>query len=297
MLIMSRGEKLFAVVNNVFMIAFVLLTVYPFWYVIVYSLNSAADSNMGGLFLYPREFTLANYKVVFFQGGIYQAFLVSVLRVAVAVPLHLLVTSLSAYALSREKVVLRKFFIFVFFVTMIFGGGLIPYYLLLNSIGLLDTFWVFVLPALFSVWDFIVFKTMFKTSVPESLIEAALIDGAGHAQIYARIVVPLSIPVFAALGIFTAVAHWNDWFAGLYFVRNVDLMPLQSYLRTLIYQQGNGSTMNLIIQSVSEFEIRKVNTITVSMAAVVVTVSPILVVYPFLQKYFVSGVMVGAIKE
>ncbi len=297
MLILSRGEKIFAKFNVIFMIIICLITIYPFWYVIIYSLNSASDSNMGGMFLFPREFTLANYKVVFFQGAVYQAFYISVLRVAVAVPLHLLVTSLSAYALSREKVLFRKTIIFIFFITMIFSGGLIPSYLLYNSLGLLNSFWVFVLPGLFGVWDFIVFKTMFKTTVPESLVEAALIDGAGHIQIYYKLIVPLCIPVFVALGIFGAVGHWNDWFAGLYFVQDVKLMPLQSYLRTLIVSQGNGSIQNVIIQSVSEFDIRKVSSFTVTMAAVVITVSPILVVYPFLQKYFISGVMVGAIKE
>lgn len=294
---LSRGEKIFSNFNVVFMVMLCFVTLYPFWYVIILSFNTAADTSLGGMYFLPRDFTLANYKVVFFQGGVFQALWISVLRVVVAVPLHLFVTSLSAYALSRERVLFRNFLITFFFITMIFHGGLIPNYLLYNSLGLLDTFWVYILPGLFGVWNFIVFRTMFKSTVPESLIEAALIDGSSHTKIYFHIVIPLSLPVFAALAIFTAVAHWNDWFSGLYFVNRAELMPVQSYLRKLIVGEGGGSLQNLIMQSVSTVDMHKVNTQTVSMAAVVVVVTPIIVVYPFMQKYFTSGVMIGAIKE
>jgi ABC-type sugar transport system, permease component len=252
---------------------------------------------MGGLFLWPRDFTTANYRVIFTMGGVSQALFISIMRVIAAVPLHLLVTSMCAYALSRKEMSYKNFFITVFFITIIFSGGLIPYYLLLSSLGLLNNFAVYIIPGLFSVWDFIVFKTMFKTTVSESMIEASLMDGAGHFRIFMNIVIPLSLPVYAALALFNTVSQWNDWFVGLYFISDAKLVPLQSFLRSLINKQGDGGFSNFVLRLGQEIETRKVNSFSVTMAAVIVVVAPILLVYPFLQKYFVSGVMIGAVKE
>ena len=293
----SRGEKVFTVFNGIFMALLCFVTIYPFWYIIIYSFNNVLDSNMGGLFLWPRDFSIVSYQLIIKMGGITRAYMNSIMRVLIAVPVHLFITSMCAYALSRDKMVFRNFFITMFFITMLFGGGLIPYYLLLNSIGLIDTFAVYIIPVVFSVWDFIVFKTMFKTTVPDSLIESALMDGAGFFKIFIRIVIPLSLPVYAALGLFNAVYHWNDWFVGLYFVNNIKIVPLQSFLRSLINREGGGGFLNVMMYSLAEFDVRKVSPFSATMAAVVCTVFPILMVYPFLQKYFVKGVMIGAIKE
>ena len=293
----SRGEKAFTVFNGIFMAFLCFVTIYPFWYIIIYSFNNILDSNMGGLFLWPRDFTILNYRVILRMGGITQAYFISIMRVLIAVPVHLFITSMCAYALSRDKMVFRNFFITMFFITMLFGGGLIPYYLLLNSIGLIDTFAVFVIPVVFSVWDFIVFKTMFKTTVPDSLIESALMDGAGFFKIFIKIVIPLSLPVYAALGLFNAVYHWNDWFVGIYFINNIKIVPLQSFLRSLINREGAGAFLQWLQWSSEQYDTFKISPFSMTMAAVVVTVFPILCVYPFLQKYFVKGVMIGAIKE
>ena len=292
----STGEKAFTIFNGIFMAFLCFVTIYPFWYIIVYSFNNVLDSKFGGLFFWPRDFTTASYELIFKMGGILQAYFVSIMRVIVAVPLHLFITGMCAYALSREKIVFKNFLITVFFITMLFRGGLIPDFLLFSSIGLIDTFAVFVLPVVFSVWNFMIFKTMFKTTVPESLVESALMDGAGFYKIFIRIVIPLSLPVFAALGFFNAVYHWNDWFVGIFFINNIKITPLQSFIRSLIGRSGGGSFLNVMMYSLGEFDVGKISPFSATMAAVAVSVVPILLVYPFFQKYFIKGVMIGAIK-
>jgi putative aldouronate transport system permease protein len=294
----NPGEIAFDVGNIVFMLLLCVVMIYPFWYIILYSINSASDSDRGGMYFLPRIFTLANYKFVLRSGGIYRAYIVSVLRIIVSVPLHLLVTSMAAFALSREKILFRNFFITVFFITMIFGGGLIPGYLVLNSLKLTNTFWIYVLPGMFGVWSFIVFKTMLRSSVPEELIESALIDGSGFFMVFLRFVIPLSMPCYAALGLFNAVGQWNDWFTGIYFVRDRNLIPVQSYLRMFLNSTKISTDIAAITWGRQAYiDPELINPTSVKMAAVALTTIPILIVYPFVQRYFVKGVLIGAIKS
>lgn len=294
----SFGDMAFDSVNVVFMLLLCVVMLYPFWFIILYSINSASDSDRGGLYLLPRIFTLANYKFMLRNGGIFRAYFVSIMRILVSVPLHLFVTSMAAFALSRQKILFRGFIITFFFITLIFSGGLIPSYLVLNYLNLINTFWIYVFPGMFGVWSFIVFKTMLKSSVPEELVEAALIDGAGFFRIFVGLVIPLSVPVYAALGLFNAVAQWNDWFVGIYYVRNTNLVPVQSYLRMFL----NSTKISTDIAAItwgeqSYIDPALISPTSVKMAAVALTTLPILLVYPFVQKYFVKGVLIGAIKS
>jgi putative aldouronate transport system permease protein len=189
----------------------------------------------------------------------------------------------------------------VFFITMLFGGGLIPYYLQLLKVGLINSFWVYIIPGLFSVWNMIVMKTSFKSNIPESLIESVKIDGAGYFRVYFSLVIPLSIPLLAALSLFTAVGHWNDWFAGAFFVDDPKLQPLQTYLQRVLSSVEARNMINdkqlTTIRSAKMYNPDAITTRSVRMATIMVATAPILIVYPFLQKYFVKGVMIGSIKE
>ena len=292
----TTGEKTFDILNVIFMVLICIVTIYPFWYLIIFSLDSVASSRMGNTIIWPGEFTLSNYAAIAKLGGIFKAMRLSIMRVVISTPISLLITSMAAFALSRKEIWFRNFIITVFFITMIIGGGLIPGYLLLNSLHLINTFWVYVLPGAFGVWNFMVFKTMLKTSVPDELIEAALMDGSTFFRIYFKIVIPLSLPCFAALGLFNAVGQWNDWFAGLYYVSDSWLVPVQSYLYMFVNNGDLGQRLTAM-SGTSAYDPSMISPYTVKIAAVVFTTVPILLVYPFLQKYFVKGVLIGAIKE
>ena len=291
---MSRSEKYFQGANIAFMACMIGVTLYPFWYVLVLSLNAASDTMRGGVYWWPRRFTFQNYRTIISQGPILHSFLVSVARVAVHVPTHLFVTGMAAYACARKEFRIRKYFITLFFITFLFGGGLIPYYLLINDLGIMNTFWVYIVPSLFYVWNFIIIKTFMQTAIEESLIEAAIMDGADHFYIFFKIVFPLSVPVFATIGLFQAVAHWNDWFMGAYFVFDSRLMPLQTYLQRLI--RGEERELTLMMEQ----DVRDIISITpksLTMASIIIATGPIIFVYPWIQKYFVKGIRLGSIKE
>lgn len=294
---MNRGEIVFQAFNYTFMLLLCFATLYPFWYVFILSLNSAGDTALGGIYFWPRKITFSNYSVMFAEGTIFSAFFISFLRILIGVPLHLIVTSVTAYALSRSEFIMRKFFTTFFFITFLFGGGLIPYFLLLNDLRLLDTFWVYILPGVFGVWNFIVFKTFFKNTIPESLIESALIDGARHITIVSKIVFPLALPCFATLGLFASVGAWNDWFAGAYFVRNPNLLPIQTYLQRIIRGAEQVRLRGMVEESLQGSEIATMSPQSLTMSAIIIGIIPILFVYPWLQNYFVQGMRVGSIKE
>ena len=256
----------------------------------------------GGVFFWPRAFTLGNYRAIF-NDALYRAFTVSVFRTVVGTVSSILVTAMVAYALSRKELMLRRFFTTVFFIIMIFSAGLIPYYLQVRNLGLMNNYLVFVLPSLFSVWNMIVMKTSFKRTIPESLIESARIDGSGHAGIFFKIVLPLSIPLLAALSLFTAVGHWNDWFTGVYYVTDRTKQPLQTYLHYVLNSVeatnvANAARMGMTEeQRLSMINPSAITTTSVKMATIMFTTAPILLIYPFVQRFFVKGVMIGSIKE
>ena len=294
--ILSRSEKAFQVLNNASMVLLIGITLYPFWYVLILSINNPSDTAFGGVYFWPRRFTLVNYFLILQDGAVLRTFLLSVARIAAHVPSHLLVTGMAAYALSRKEFRIRKPFITLFFITLLFSGGLIPTYLLINDLRLLNTFWVYVLPHLFLAWNFVIIKTVMQTSIPESLIEAALIDGANHFFIFKKIVVPLSTAVLATIGLFQAVNHWNDWFWGAYYVFDDHLIPLQTYLQRLI-RQSYMTQQELAYMADNAMEIDLIITPkSLTMAAVIVATGPIILVYPWIQKYFMKGIRLGSIK-
>ncbi len=289
----------FTVFNSLLMILFAFLSAYPMWYILVLSFNEGADAAMGGIYWWPRSFTIGNYIVILQNEIILNAFKISVLRTAIGTIGSLLVTSMVAYALSRKELPGRKQLTIVFLFIMLFNGGLIPVYIQLIRLDLINSFWVFVIPNLFSVWNMLVMKTSFQNNIPENVIESVKIDGAGYARIYFAIILPFSMPLLAALGLFTAVFHWNDWFTATLYISNAKLLPIQTLLQQILSSNIMSEQM-MQTSSAAQSHMASARTITtksLTMATMMVATIPIILVYPFVQKYFVKGVMVGSLKE
>ena len=292
----TTPERLFTVANHVLLSLFALATIYPFWYIIQVSFTDPLYEYRFSL-LWPRGFYYANYAKVFGSSGIGLAYLISALRVVVGVPIMIMVTGAAAFALTQKNLVFRKTIIFYYFITLFVSGGLIPQFMVYRSLGLLDTFWVYVFPLMFSVWTMIVMKTSFQT-LPSSLTESALIDGASYALIFFRIILPLSLPMVATLALFSAVMHWNDWFMGAFFVQNPKLKPLQTFLQTYVLGSSwhapgayRGDNEEILEQ------LKRLTPVSLIYSFIVVATIPIVLVYPFIQRYFIKGVLIGSIKE
>jgi putative aldouronate transport system permease protein len=277
-----------------------LLTLYPFWNAIVISFNSGMDTSLGGITFWPRAFTLDNYGIVFQDKRLLQSFLITVMRVAAGTLLSIVITSLLAYGLSKSHILFHKGYMFYCIVTMFFSGGLIPFFVLNKELHLHNTFWVMVIPFLVNVYNMIIFRTFFR-ELPGGLEESAKIDGCSHFGTFVRIIVPVSGPVFATLALFTAVFHWNDWFTAAIFVNKTDLLPISAILQQIMNSNLTAELLSSQLggNAAAQDAVQKIQTVTgksLSMTTMVVASLPIILVYPFLQKYFVKGVLVGSIK-
>lgn len=297
----SRIEPmLFNTFNTIFMTLLVIITLYPFLNTIVVSFNAGNDTIRGGLYLWPREFTLQNYKAVFVSGTIYDAFLISVARTVLSTLLNIFLTTMLAYTLSRREYVFRKPITFIFVLTMYFNAGLIPGYFLMKNLHLINTFWVYVIPSMISAFNMIVIRTYIGT-IPESLVESARIDGAGDFKIFWRIIFPLCKPVLATIALFVAVGAWNSWFDAFLFTSSrQELSTLQYELMKLLSSSMNANNNPAVAAGAGmtqETAAAMVTPISIRAAVTVVASVPILLVYPFMQKYFVVGLNVGSVKE
>ena len=290
----SAAEKAGDAVIYTMLVAIAIVTLYPFWYVLIISLNDSNVINYSKVYFWTSALTLDNFRVVFTTNALFNGFKISVLRTVVGSLFSVVCNAALAYGLTKKKLLGRNFFLNIIIITLFFSGGLIPFFLLLKQLAILNTFWVYIVPLLFSPWTIILMKTYFS-SLPVSLEEAAKIDGANDLKVFCKIVIPTSMPLLATMLLFAAVSHWNDWIMGEIYVLKPVLHPIQTVLMRLITQM---SASDMIRQSMNAEFITKVPSMeSVKMAAIVVTTIPILLVYPFLQKYFVQGVMIGAIKE
>lgn len=292
---MNKLKKLtaFDVINALIMALICFVCLYPIWYVIVNSFNDAKDALLGGIYWWPRKFSLRNYAKVLGDPSVLQAFKITVLKTVIGTTVNVLFTAMVAYPLSKSHLVGRKFYMAVGTITMFFSGGLIPGFLLFKNMGLLNNFWVYILPAAFNFFNLIIFCNFFN-EIPSALEESAKIDGANDLTIFARIILPLSKPVLATIALFAGVGQWNDYFSGLMFMTNrTDLEPIQTYLYRLV-AQAQSSQMAAAASNITAAD---TTSTSIKLAAMVITTLPICCVYPFLQKYFVAGVMVGAVKE
>jgi putative aldouronate transport system permease protein len=291
----SAGELAFDIANVLLFLAVSAAFIYPFYQTLVVSFNNAADAARGGLLLWPRRWTLDNYAAVFRTPLIINAYLITVARTALGTTASVLATAMFAYGLSKRRLLFRRFYLAFSTATLFFGGGLIPYFLLVRSLGLVDSFLVYIVPGLISVWNMIIMKSFFHTT-PASLEEAAKMDGYNDAQIFFRIVIPISSPIIAAIALFNGVGQWNAWFDAYLFVNNQRLLPLQTILMRIIAQSSAQQEMAKYISG-DKASLFRVTPEAFKVATMMIAIGPIILIYPFLQKYFVKGIMIGAIKE
>ncbi len=286
---------IFYTLNTLAMLIVIIVMIYPFWNTIAVSFNDSQDTLRGGVTLYPRVFSLYNYETVFKNELIIIAAINSVARTLLATGLGVFISALLGFVLSRKEFLWRKFVTYYFLITMYISAGLIPIYFLIKGLGLLNNFWVYIFPGLISVFNVIVIKSYIQ-SLPSSLVEAAFIDGAGYFRCFIGIVLPCCKPVLATIALWCAVGAWNSWFdTFLYCSSEKKLTTLQYEMMKMLAAAMNSGTeksahaiYNKTYNSVTPASIRAAVTIVASV--------PILLVYPFLQKYFVKGVMIGSIK-
>lgn len=277
------------------MIIICFLCLYPIWYVIVNSFNDAKDAMMGGIYWWPRKFSLENYIAVFEEKAVMQAFKVTFGKTILGTSINVFFTAMVAYPLSKRNLLGRKWYMLFGTITMFFSGGLIPTFILFKNLNLLNNFFVYIIPAAFNFFNLLIFINFFR-EIPGSLEESAKIDGAHDFKIFIRIILPLSKPVLATIALFAGVGQWNDYFGGLMFMTNrVDLEPIQTYLYRMVAQVQSSQIAGSI--SAANITASSTTSTSIKLATMVITTLPICCVYPFLQKYFVKGMMVGAVKE
>lgn len=282
----------FEAINNTVMILVMIVTLYPIWYIFINSLQAPRDAVLGTVSFLPKSVALDSYQAVFKNGGILQAFWITFARTLVATSVHVLFTAMVAFALSKRYLIGRKLYMKIGLVTMLFNGGLIPNFLLINKLGLYDTFWAYVFPSMFNFYNLIIFMTFFKT-ISLSLEESAKIDGAGDFRVFWSIILPNSKAVLATIALFAGVYNWNDYFLGIIYVKNKNLLPIQTVLFKIIAE----NSMTFIQQQALDMFGRRIPSDSIKFASMVIVTLPIISIYPFLQKFLVKGVMIGAIKE
>lgn len=291
-----RSDRWFDVANYLFLGCIFAVTFYPFWNILVLSLNEATDTVKGGLYFWPRAFTLESYHSIFRNDELLDSFKVTVLRTLVGVPLSVLAISMMAFSLSKRGLIGWRFFTLFFIFTMYFGGGLIPTYMIVKSLGLIDTFSVFVFPGLIGVFLMILVRT-YMEQLPQEVEESACIDGANDLQIFVRIILPLSVPVLATIALFVGINHWNAWYDSYIYTYKPELKTLQAVLVKILNQYQTGAMVSEAQQLANTAKRQPVSGESIRMAVTIVATLPIVLVYPFIQRFFVKGIMMGAIKS
>ncbi|MDR2569308.1 MAG: carbohydrate ABC transporter permease [Oscillospiraceae bacterium] len=288
------GGKIFNACNYVFMLLLAFTMIYPFWNQLILSLNEGTDSVRGGLYFLPRKFTLENYEYMFSRRYLFDGAVMSVMRVVIGTSTHVFFSGLLAYVTTVRGFSGRRVMRVIFIATMYFSGGMIPFFLLIANLGLMNTFTVYWLPGMFSAYSMLLIAS-YIYGLPDSLAESARIDGAGDFRIYFSIILPLCVPVIAAVSIMTAVAHWNSWFDVMIYNPSGQYDTLSMYLRRILLNAEEANRLaregwggREVMQNVTIQSMRAATTMIVTL--------PIIAVYPFFQRFFVSGITIGSVK-
>ncbi|MCI6713593.1 MAG: carbohydrate ABC transporter permease [Lachnospiraceae bacterium] len=289
----SFADMLFVFCNTVFMILFVIMTLYPVLNTLAISFNDGTDALRGGIYLWPRKWTLKNYTTVLQKNNLVTGTIVSVARTVIGTVLALFSNAILAFIVSRKRFLFRKQLSLFWVITMYVNGGMIPVFLLYKSLGLTNSFWVYVIPGMLNAFNMLVIRT-YMNGIPDSLEESAQLDGAGYTTIFLKIISPLCKPVYATVALFVAVGQWNSWFDAMLYNRMSDNLTTLQYelmklLSSVTNQSGSVETMKNAVGTVTPASVRA--------AATIVTMLPIICLYPFLQKYFVTGMTLGGVKE
>ena len=290
------GELFFDIIIYAVLIILALSCILPMIHVFAISLSSKDLALAGKVSFWPQDFTAYSYEFVVKKPDFFRAFRVSLLRVLIGVPLNMLLILITAFPLSKKREQLRgrTAYVWFFIVTMIFNGGLVPTYMTVMSLKLIDSIWALVLPGAVMVWNILLMMNFFR-NIPPALEESAFVDGAGYITVLFRIYIPLSVPAMAAIGLFATVSHWNAWFDGLIYMNTPLNYPMQTYIFTIV-----NSTITLMTD-ITNFEkmrlMERISDKTVKSAVIFLAALPVLMLYPFLQRYFISGIVLGSVKE
>ena len=289
----SRGDKIFNVINGLLIAVVLIMIIYPLWFVIIASVSDPAKVLGGQVILMPRKFTLEGYRMVFRDPMIMTGYRNTLFYTVAGTAINLVMTILAAYPLSRKDWVGRGFFMGVLMFTMFFSGGIIPTYLMMNSLGMINTVWAMILPGAVSVYNTIIMRTFFVNSIPPELQEAAQVDGCSNTRLLLQIVLPLSKQILAVMVLFYGVAHWNAFFNALIYLTESKRYPLQLVLRSILIQNTASQDM---LGDLDTMGSRVMMAETIKYALIIVSTLPMMILYPFLQRFFEKGVMVGAVK-
>jgi putative aldouronate transport system permease protein len=290
----TTSDMIFDILIFVFSVFVFLIVAYPLYFVVIASVSDSTLVSTGQVTLYPKGFSLFGYTEIFKDTRIWVGYKNTIIYTALGTALNLLLTLPAAYVLSRQEFKARRILMFVFVVTMFFNGGLIPTYLLMKELNLTNNMWVFIIPFSVNVFNLIIVRTFFESSIPKELFEAAQMDGCSHFQFFGKVVLPLSKAVISVVGLYYLVGHWNDFFTGLIYIRDYSLQPLQIVLRDILLSNqvfaegaGSGGAAGGYAQRYAD---------QIKYGVIIVSTLPILIVYPFIQKYFEKGVMIGSVK-
>lgn len=291
-------DKLFTICIYIYVALALIIVAYPIVYILSASISNPKFVSSGEMWLWPKGITFEGYQIVFANTKIWTGYANTILYTVVGTSVNLIVTIPAAYALSRKDFVGRNFFMGMFMVTMFFGGGLVPTYMLVKSLGMINTIWAIVLPSAASIWNIIVSRTFFQSSIPKELQEAAQIDGCTNMRMFMKIILPLSMPIIAVMALFYGVGNWNNYFSALIYLNDEAKYPLQLILRQILVLQEMSAQAggSLDASTASALNNKAEIAALVKYAVIIVSSLPIIAVYPFLQRYFVQGVMIGSVK-
>ncbi|OPA79513.1 sugar ABC transporter permease [Paenibacillus selenitireducens] len=291
-------DKAFLIFNYIYVILALVIVAYPVIYMISASISDPKYVGSGEMWLWPKGFTLKGYQIVFENSKIWTGYANTIYYTLLGTAINLFVTMPAAYALSRKDFVGRNFFMAMFMVTMFFGGGLVPTYLLVKNLGMVNTVWSIVLPSAASIWNIIVARTFFQSSIPKELQDAAQIDGCTNMRLFIKIILPLSMPIIAVMALFYGVGNWNSYFSALIYLNDEAKYPLQMVLRQILVLQEMSAQGGGAMDAASAAALNNKAEVAslVKYAVIIVSTLPIIAVYPFLQRYFVQGVMIGSVK-
>ena len=288
---LTSGDRAFYAVNAVLLALLALIVIYPLYFIIIASFSDP-DAVLGGrVILYPVQVTFEGYAKILQRTDVWRGYLNTIIYTALTVVLSLAVTIPGGWALSRKTIPGKKFLMIYFIIPMFFGGGLIPFYNVMSRLGLINTIWAIVLPSILSVWNLFMTRTFFESSIPDGLVEAAKIDGAGEFRIFTLLVLPLSKAILAVMALYYAIGQWNSYFNAMIFLQNENLYPLQLVLKEILIasESTTGGSGETILE-----QYRTANQI--KYVSVIVSSAPVMLLYPFVQKYFAQGVMIGSLK-
>ncbi|MRX72803.1 ABC transporter permease subunit [Bacillus lacus] len=289
----SKEDRIFDIINISVLTIIAIIVLYPLYFVVIASISNPDRIYSGDIWLLPKEITFEGYIRIFQDEMIWLGYKNTVIYTVLGTAVNVSLTLMAAYALSRKDLVGRNFFMLLFLFTMFFSGGLIPTYLVVKNLGMVNTIWAMILPKAVAVWNLIVARTFFHSNIPDELLEAAKIDGCSNTKFFMKVVLPLSKPIIAVLILFYAVGHWNSYFDALIYLNDEGLYPLQLILRNILIQNEAAANM---VGDVASYAAQRRLAELIKYGVIIVAALPLLIVYPFVQKYFVKGALIGGIK-